>query len=71
MCDVKPQGVVTIVNVMAHLVQVYPNHFPQVIAEFLTTVIKNLLKEEVCRCVIFLGCIIENSVSIKYGESVF
>lgn len=46
-CDVKPEGVVTIVNVMAHLVQIYPNHFPQIIPDFLTTVIKNLLKEEV------------------------
>ena len=46
-CDVKPEGVVTIVNVMAHLVQLYPNHFAQVIPDFLSIVIKNLLKEEV------------------------
>ena len=46
-CDIKPEGVVTIVNVMAHLVQVYSNHFAQVIPDFLSTVIKNLLKEEV------------------------
>ena len=46
-CDVKPGGVVTIVNVMARLVQIYPNHFAQVIPNLLSTVIKNLLKEEV------------------------
>jgi hypothetical protein len=46
-CDVKPEGVVTIVNVLAHLVQLYPNHFPQVIPDFLSIVVKNLLKEEV------------------------
>lgn len=47
MCDVKPEGVVSIVNVLAHLVQLYPNHFAQVIPDFLSIVIKNLLKEEV------------------------
>lgn len=49
-CDVKPEGVVTIVNVMARVVQVYPNHFPHIIRDFLATIIKNLLKEEVCLC---------------------
>ena len=56
-CDVKPEGVVTIVNVMAHLVQLYPNHFAQVIPDFLSIVIKNLLKEEVHN-ILYARCIL-------------
>ena len=46
-CDVKPQGVVTIVKVMEHIAQLYPSHFPVLLQPLLPTVLRKLIHEEV------------------------
>lgn len=48
-CDVKPQGVVTIVKVMEHIAQLYPSHFPVLLQPLLPTVLRKLIHEEVRR----------------------
>ena len=47
--EVKSEGVIIIVRVLEHLVQLYPSHVPSLMPSILPNILTDLLDEEVKR----------------------
>ena len=47
MCDVKPEGVVIIVNLIARVVELYPSHCPVFVQPLLPVVLRKLIEDPV------------------------
>lgn len=46
--DVKPEGVVVIINLISHVVELYPTHSPAIVEPLLPVVLRKLIEEQVC-----------------------
>ncbi len=52
LCDVKPEGVVSIIKVVTQMARVFPKHLAQLVQPVLPTVLKKFLEEDVSVCLI-------------------
>lgn len=58
LCDVKPEGVVSIIKVITQMARVFPKHLAQLVQPLLPMVLKKFLEEDVSQLwVVHVWCV--------------
>ena len=64
LCDVKPEGVTYLVNLLSRVVQLYPTHSPVVMEPLLPIILRKLLEEEVWLIIMFTADLFPRPVGL-------